>query len=231
MRQGVDICYLCTIIRDMETEKVIEKIIDGIFKTCNKCGIQRPIDEFRKSKTSKDGYLGYCNFCFNKQQNKRLKEYYNKEKNTKARRDRQREFYRTEKYKKWARKYYKKPKQRLRNAMAQGIRNSIKNKGGKSWESLVDFNFKELKEHLEKRFQKGMNFENYGRWHIDHIIPVSRFDFVSPKDKEFKMCWSLNNLQPMWGDENLSKNADLCYTENEYKDLGVHEIYKYIKEK
>ena len=59
--------------------------------------------------------------------------------------------------------------------------------------------------HLEKQFNDGMNWDNYGEWHIDHIKPISSFIFESSEDEEFRKCWSLENLQPMWGIENIKK--------------------------
>ena len=57
-----------------------------------------------------------------------------------------------------------------------------------------------------KRIEKlGMNLENYGKWHVDHIIPVSFFKFKNTDDVEFKMCWRLENLQPLWEKDNLEK--------------------------
>jgi hypothetical protein len=52
-----------------------------------------------------------------------------------------------------------------------------------------------------------MNWELYmqGKIHIDHKRPIASFNFNSYKDKEFKECWALNNLQPLWAEENLSK--------------------------
>lgn len=67
----------------------------------------------------------------------------------------------------------------------------------------------ELISHLEKQFIDGMNWENYGEWHIDHIRPISSFIFESSEDEEFKKCWSLENLQPMWGIENIRKGNKL----------------------
>lgn len=83
---------------------------------------------------------------------------------------------------------------------------SIKSgKDGKKWETLVDFNLINLKIHLEKQFKKGMNWKNYGEWHIDHRIPNSWFSYKYHTDKEFKECWSLRNLQPKWEHDNCSK--------------------------
>lgn len=34
-------------------------------KVCNKCGQEKPITEFQKSKTCSDGHVGQCNACIN----------------------------------------------------------------------------------------------------------------------------------------------------------------------
>ena len=63
-----------------------------------------------------------------------------------------------------------------------------------------------LRKHIEKQFKSGMTWENHGRygWHIDHIIPLSKFD---PKDPiEVKKANHYSNLQPLWAIENLKKN-------------------------
>jgi len=48
-----------------------------------------------------------------------------------------------------------------------------------------------------------------GEIHIDHIIPKSVFNFSDPKHADFKKCWSLKNLRPMWAVENLKKHNKL----------------------
>ena len=53
-----------------------------------------------------------------------------------------------------------------------------------------------------------MTWDNYGKWHIDHIYPISLFDKEKIKNynsQEFKDCWTLKNLQPLWAFENISK--------------------------
>lgn len=70
---------------------------------------------------------------------------------------------------------------------------------------ILGYTPEELIVHLEKQFNDGMNWDNYGEWHIDHIKPISSFVFESSEDEEFKKCWSLDNLQPMWGLENIRK--------------------------
>lgn len=71
--------------------------------------------------------------------------------------------------------------------------------------SFLGCSIDEFKEHIEKKFLIGMNWDNwkYNGWHIDHIIPLSRFNL---KDKnEIKKAFHYSNLQPMWGIENIKK--------------------------
>lgn len=61
-----------------------------------------------------------------------------------------------------------------------------------------------LKEHLEKQFTKGMSWDNYGEWHIDHIKPCASFDLSIKKEQ--KICFHFTNLQPLWAIDNLRKS-------------------------
>jgi hypothetical protein len=54
-----------------------------------------------------------------------------------------------------------------------------------------------------------MTWDNYGEWHVDHIKPISSFKITEIGDKEFMSCWSLENLQPLWGEENIRKSNKL----------------------
>lgn len=62
-----------------------------------------------------------------------------------------------------------------------------------------------LKNWLEFRFDENMSWENFGSyWHIDHILPVSKFDFTEERSKFICFHWA--NLQPLPGPENQSKH-------------------------
>lgn len=74
---------------------------------------------------------------------------------------------------------------------------------------LLGYSIEELMEHLESLFTNGMTWDNYGEWHVDHKIPMSSFQFDTTEDFGFKECWKLNNLQPLWGPDNLSKGTKL----------------------
>ena len=95
---------------------------------------------------------------------------------------------------------------RIENTISAAIRKALlKAKGGQSWEFLVGYTTKTLIAHLESKFTDGMTWENYGKWHIDHKIPKSWFYYESPDDWQFKVCWSLWNLQPLWAADNIRK--------------------------
>jgi len=99
---------------------------------------------------------------------------------------------------------------RLNSNMGTAIWQALKgNKAGKHWEDIVGYTIGELKNQLESKFLPGMTWENYGKWHIDHIIPKAFFIFESINDVEFQYCWSLDNLQPLWAEDNWSKQTKL----------------------
>jgi 5-methylcytosine-specific restriction endonuclease McrA len=76
----------------------------------------------------------------------------------------------------------------------------------KHLEKILGYTIDNLKKHLEKQFREGMTWGNYcTEWQIDHIIPVSRFNITSINDFDFKRCWALDNLQPLWKEENRRK--------------------------
>ena len=61
----------------------------------------------------------------------------------------------------------------------------------------------ELNIYLTSKLQDNMTFENYGEWEVDHIIPVSKFNFENKE--ELYECFHYLNLQPLWKEENRKK--------------------------
>lgn len=103
------------------------------------------------------------------------------------------------------------PRVALDGLMRDGIRMALRgNKGGENWCSLVGYTAQELKIHLERQFLPGMTWENRGKggWVVDHIIPRAAFSYDSATDEEFKACWSMTNLRPLWEADNLKKGAE-----------------------
>lgn len=63
----------------------------------------------------------------------------------------------------------------------------------------------DLKVHLESKFAPGMTWDNYGDWHIDHIVPLAS---ATDEQETLKLC-HYTNLQPLWAKDNLSKGHTL----------------------
>jgi len=256
-------------------------------KTCTKCGLSKPLNEFYKSKRGKNGRGSACKDCgakyakiynaehkekrniqskewrlnnleraeatdrkwkkanpervregrknyyennkepqkeysrqWSKENPQKKKEMFsdwylkNREENIKRAREWQAqnpEKSRLSKRADWKRRYAN-PKNRLSFCVSGAVRRSLngKTKDGVHWESLVGYSIMDLRKHLERQFQNGMTWDNYGStWHLDHIIPVAVFNFETPRDLDFKRCWSLQNLQPLGASENMSKGAKI----------------------
>jgi len=64
-----------------------------------------------------------------------------------------------------------------------------------------------LKSYLENKFAIGMSWENYGEWHIDHIMPLASFD-LTDRDQVKQAC-HYTNLQPLWAEDNLKKGTSI----------------------
>lgn len=109
-------------------------------------------------------------------------------------------------------KYHKDPLTNLRVRIDASIRQKLKsNTKGKF--THLPYSVNELRNSLECKFKKGMTWDNMSDWHIDHIIPVSLFNFTSVNDMEFKQCYSLDNLQPLWAKDNIKKSNTLGYNQ------------------
>lgn len=100
---------------------------------------------------------------------------------------------------------------KLENAMNNGIIRGLRkgSKRGRSVFEILGFSLEDLKSHLERQFTDGMSWENMGKWHIDHIIPLSVHNYNCPDDVDFRKAWCLSNLQPLWGKENMAKHNRL----------------------
>lgn len=98
------------------------------------------------------------------------------------------------------------PRHRLDHRMSQLLRAGLKSKNGNKWETLVGYSIDDLFQHIERQFHGGMSWNNMGEWHIDHILPVSIFTYQDENDPDFKACWALSNLRPLWALENIKKS-------------------------
>lgn len=112
-------------------------------------------------------------------------------------------------------------RERLRAAMRrkrQGakmgdlIRDALKRDGRSiKFEDFAGYTTKELRDHLERQFTRGMSWQKFrdGDIHIDHIVPLSSFDLHDPE--ELRRAWAITNLRPLWAKDNLQKSAKCLF--------------------
>lgn len=199
-------------------------------KKCTICKIEyeKSLDFFHKESRCKDGLTSACKFCrradvknyTTKNKDKYLK--YQKDKyqiDRDKRIARQREYYHNNKeILNPRRTIYIREKRRndpifrLAGAVRNGIYKCLKglSKKHKSF-NYIGCSIEELWTHLESKFTNGMTRENYGKWHIDHILPLSSFDFsnIENDDSQLFLAWHYTNLQPLWSHDNLKKGKSI----------------------
>lgn len=167
-------------------------------KKCSKCNIEKSLNNFSKDAKSKDNLQSQCKDC-------------------KARWIRENDcpskHIKRKKSKKASLRWYNNNK--VRQNVARMIRTALNGHAkSKPTFDALGYTVEELKEYLESQFQDGMTWENYGQWHIDHIIPQSKLKYTSVEDENFKKCWALTNLQPLWAIDNCKKGNRLFNSED-----------------
>jgi hypothetical protein len=94
----------------------------------------------------------------------------------------------------------------IRNRIRIAIKKNVKSSS--SFNLLgCDINF--LKQYLASQFKQDMSWDNYGKWHIDHIKPCHLFNLSIPEEQQ--KCFHYSNLQPLWAKDNLSKGKSVKY--------------------
>jgi hypothetical protein len=110
------------------------------------------------------------------------------------------------------------PYYKIRSSLSASLFQFLKREGTIKYGSitqLIGVSKDELKKHLESKWYANprtgemMTWDNYGLkgWHVDHIIPFEAFKkYDVTKEETQKKIMALNNLQPMWAYENISKS-------------------------
>lgn len=145
-------------------------------KRCNKCLIEKPLTEFVKNRNK-------CKSC---------------------------------KYQYMKDKYSNNTNYKLRRLMSNLIRSCVSKNRNSSFLEYIGYTITDLKKHLESQFEDWMTWDNWGiynskthdinpTWNIDHIIPMSHFNFTRIEDPEFLECFALSNLRPLDAKINISE--------------------------
>ena len=185
-------------------------------KNCTTCNQIKPLSEFYHHKYTKDKLHSVCKECFK----------INKENWSKVNKDRISKY--NKQYKENHIQYYKiynkiwKKNNRskiriyeynlykenvefqitccLRARMYSALKGEHKSL---STMMLIGCEIDYLMFHIQKQFQSGMSWDNYGLWHIDHKLPCASFDFSTASEQH--KCFHYSNLQPLWAKDNFCK--------------------------
>lgn len=197
-------CKECRKIKsknDYYNNKIKNKLIITD-KICSKCFTTKEISCFHKQIGSNDGYRSMCKECrsdefktnyqnfsgFSITHKQRTKEY------ALNNRKKINEYFKV--------RYVNKPHEYAWRGMLSSVIRRMGGKKNSSTYELLGYSSEQLKLHLENLFTEGMSWENWGKWHIDHKIPISKFN----KNINPKIVNSLENLQPMWAVDNIRKS-------------------------
>jgi hypothetical protein len=192
-------------------------------KVCSKCGVEKDLSEFYRSKHCKFGVDSRCKVCcreYQKTHRSSISVY--KKKYDQKNREKIKEYSREYRIKnkdrinKENKKYVCKKRQRDPAFMlACRLRSriwAVLNIDQKTGSAVRDLgcSIDELKERFESLFydrEDGtpMTWDNQGEWHIDHIKPLASFD-LTDREQFLEAC-HYSNLQPLWAEDNLKKGA------------------------
>jgi hypothetical protein len=93
---------------------------------------------------------------------------------------------------------------RIRSSLRKSLKTVGIKKTNKTF-ALLGYTKHQLREHLESQFTDGMSWDRFNEIHIDHIRPIASFNYTTTECEDFKKCWALENLQPLWAADNISK--------------------------
>lgn len=192
----------------MSTEKYLPTMC---MKICKLCKVEKQLTEFSPAAKYKDKqyYRGECKDC-NKliQQSDQTAQI--KYRNSERGKAVKAAYKKTRKYRKQQTEYelfkrktnpFVKCKFLIRNRLRQCLKKKFWLKRSKFAE-YIGCTKDELIKYLESKFTEGMTWENQGKWHIDHIIPLSS---ATSEEEMYKLC-HYTNLQPLWAIDNIKKS-------------------------
>jgi hypothetical protein len=199
-------------------------------KICSKCGVSKNIEKFYTNmsccKQCKSNYHRERYKNNRKKFLQKYKETYQENKDIIL--ERSRKYYHETKEKQAQRKkkYYQNNKQKCINSHNEYCKNRRKNdslyrlkfnyrsrvsralkakglhKKSQSTREMLGCSYEEFKKYLENKFIDGMSWENHGKWHVDHIIPLAS----AQNKEELEKLFHYTNTQPLWAKDNMKKS-------------------------
>lgn len=189
-------------------------------RICTTCKIDKPLTEYYRSKKEKGGRKYICKSCFADYQREYHKKNYEKlrqkriaYRESESGKEVRKEYLKSEGYRRSQRNYLRKRRQSdPLFKMASNLRRRTRKAFDRSYwkkdsptKQLLGCDYNKAFKHIENQFRDGMSWDNYGEWHIDHIIPLCSATTVEELEK---LC-HYKNLQPLWAEENILKGGKM----------------------
>lgn len=187
-----------------EEFKIQKNKLDALYREENKEKLDNYFKNYRKKQSKKrNEYQKKYKINNLELVRKKDREYAKKNKNKKREYDKDYRKNNREKINENSRKYRK--EHPYRKAWSDLLYCTLKKMGQqKKYHTIKELGYSplELKNHIESLFTEDMKWENYGEWHIDHVLPIVSFAKNTPPS----IVNSLNNLQPLWSTSRIINN-------------------------
>ena len=202
-------------------------------KCCNRCGCEKNITDFYKKGDSRRPECKLCTNKVNKEYKKNNRDFINQLKKRYHQSENGREVDR-----KYSNMYRKNMPESVRDKLRQSHKKwcsyqyksnnkyklivSIRNLIGKSFrgkakpiktENILGCSIEEFRIYIENQFTGEMCWDNQGKWHLDHITPIS----WAKNEEEILKLNHYTNFKPMWGSENIKKGNR--FSENDQENF------------
>jgi hypothetical protein len=196
-------CKNCRKLKDRRLKELKKLPIEIILsnKICEKCKINKLISEFRVNRKSNDNHFSICNECWpeplwNKEKQKAAEKKYLSKNKDKIKL----------KWKKDGQKINRKIRDSLNHRISGALKSINITKNNKTC-TYLNCSIPFLKLWIEFQFQENMDWENYGKWELDHVKPCCSYNLGLIEEQ--LLCFHWSNLQPLWKEDNIKKGGKI----------------------
>ena len=101
----------------------------------------------------------------------------------------------------------KTPIKRLKSSIRKRIRDFMVGIRCEESDKWLGCSWLFFRDYIESKFSHGMTWDNYGEWHLDHVIPLASFD-LTDKKQVLAAC-HYTNISPLWATQNIRKGRKI----------------------